>query len=71
MDSETRHIQLKKLALTLVVAAMKLRPYFQAHPIIVTLLSIKKILKKPEVSGHWPIGQQNCNTRIFQNTLNK
>ncbi|KAL5565099.1 hypothetical protein UlMin_028263 [Ulmus minor] len=33
LDAETRYTQLEKLALALVTAARKLRPYFQCHPI--------------------------------------
>ena len=52
LDVETRYSHLGKLALALIVAARKLRPYFQAHPIIVvTCFSIKLVLHKPEVSG--------------------
>ena len=35
LDAETRYSHLEKLALALIVAARKLRPYFQAHPIVV------------------------------------
>lgn len=52
LDSETHYGYLEKLALALVVAARKLRPYFQAHQIVVvTSLPIKTVLHKPEVSG--------------------
>ena len=33
LDAETHYNQLEKLALALIVAARKLLPYFQAHPI--------------------------------------
>ncbi|KAM1053108.1 hypothetical protein ACFX2C_000641 [Malus domestica] len=33
-DAETRYFNIKKLALALVMSARKLRPYFQAHSII-------------------------------------
>ena len=52
LDTETRYSHLEKLALALVVAACKLRPYFQAHPVVVvTSFPIKLVLHKPEVSG--------------------
>ena len=35
LDAETRYSQLEKLALALVTVALKLRPYFQCHPIVV------------------------------------
>ena len=52
LDAETRYSHLEKLALALIVAARKLRPYFQAHPIVVVpSFPIKLVLHKPEVSG--------------------
>ncbi|XP_022893944.1 uncharacterized protein LOC111408413 [Olea europaea var. sylvestris] len=36
LDAETRYSQLEKLALSLVSAARKLRPYFQSHSIVLT-----------------------------------
>lgn len=52
LDAETRYNQLEKLALALVHAARKLRPYFQCHPIkVLTTFPLKTILHKPEVSG--------------------
>nr|XP_016487846.1 PREDICTED: uncharacterized protein LOC107807903 [Nicotiana tabacum] len=50
--AETRYLYLEKLALALVVAARKLRPYFQCHPIAaVTTFPLRNILHKPEISG--------------------
>ncbi|XP_062088902.1 uncharacterized protein LOC133795468 [Humulus lupulus] len=52
LDAETSYTHLEKLALALVVAARKLRPYFQCHPIVVpTTFPMKSILHKPELSG--------------------
>ncbi|XP_056864055.1 uncharacterized protein LOC130511195 [Raphanus sativus] len=52
LDAETRYSHLEKLALALVYAAPNLRPYFQAHQIlVVTSFPIKAVLHKPEVSG--------------------
>ena len=52
LDAETCYSHLEKLALDLMVAAHKLRPYFQAHPVVVdTSFPIKLVLHKPEVSG--------------------
>ena len=49
---ETRYSHLEKLALALIVAARKLRPYFQAHPIVVvTSFLVKLVFNKPEVFG--------------------
>ena len=47
LDAETRYTEMEKLALALVTAAKKLRPYFQAHTIVVlTNYPLKKILEK-------------------------
>ncbi|XP_022855637.1 uncharacterized protein LOC111376864 [Olea europaea var. sylvestris] len=52
LDAETRYSQLEKLALSLVSAARKLRPYFQSHSVVVmTSFPLKQILHKPELSG--------------------
>ena len=52
LDAETRYSHLGKLALALIVAARKLRPYIQAHSIVVvTSFPVKLVLHKPEVSG--------------------
>ena len=52
LDAETRYSHLEKLALGLMVSAQKLRPYFQAQPIVVvTSFPIKLVLHKPAVSG--------------------
>ena len=49
---ETRYSPAEKLVLALVHAARKLRPYFQAHSIVVlTDQPLRQILTKPEVSG--------------------
>ncbi|XP_070035479.1 uncharacterized protein [Nicotiana tomentosiformis] len=52
---ETRYPYLEKLALALVVAARKLRPYFQCHPIaVVTTFPLQNIHHNPELSGRLP-----------------
>ncbi|XP_062100590.1 uncharacterized protein LOC133806515 [Humulus lupulus] len=52
LDAETRYNQLEKLALALVTAGRKLRPYFQCHPIVVlTQYPLRAVLHKPELSG--------------------
>ncbi|KAL5785135.1 hypothetical protein ACOSQ2_007527 [Xanthoceras sorbifolium] len=52
LDAETRYTQLEKLALALVTAARKLRPYFQCHTIsVLTEFPLKSVLHKPELSG--------------------
>ena len=51
-SAETRYPEMEQLALALLVAARKLKPYFQAHPIVVyTSYPLKQIFQKPETSG--------------------
>ncbi|XP_060972398.1 uncharacterized protein LOC133038310 [Cannabis sativa] len=51
LDAETRY-NTENLALALIHAAVKLRPYFQCHPItVLTTFPLKTILHKPELSG--------------------
>ena len=43
---------MEKIALTLLVISRKLRPYFQAHPIVVTTNQpIRKIMNKIDAAG--------------------
>ena len=52
LDAETRYPPLEKLALALVVVARKLRPYFQAFPVLViTNQPLRQTLHKPDASG--------------------
>ena len=52
LPAETRYSPAEKMALALVTAARKLRPYFQAHTIIIyTDCPLKLILQRPELSG--------------------
>lgn len=52
LDAETRYTYLEKLVLALVMSSMKLRPYFESHPIIVkTNYPIKGVLCKPKLTG--------------------
>ncbi|XP_031273552.1 uncharacterized protein LOC116132011 [Pistacia vera] len=51
LNVEKRYSQLEKLALALIHACRKLRPYFQCHSIVIlTSFPLKKILHKPELS---------------------
>ena len=51
-DVETRYSHLEQVALALRVATNKLRPYFQAHPIVVlTNLPLRSTIHKPDLSG--------------------
>lgn len=50
--AERNYPKLEKLAYCLVIATRKLRPYFQAHPIIVyTDQPLRQVLTRPETSG--------------------
>ena len=51
-DAETRYTHLEQAALALRTAAQKLRPYFQAHLVVVlTDLSLRGTIHKPDLSG--------------------
>ena len=51
-DVETRYIHLEQAALTLRMETKKLRPYFQAHPIVVlTNLPLRSTIHKLDLSG--------------------
>ena len=51
-DVETRYSHLEQATLALRIAAKKLRPYFQAHPIVVlTDLPLRSTINKPNLSG--------------------
>ena len=50
-DAETRYSHLEQAALALRVAAKKLRPYFQVHPIVIlTYLPIWSTIHRPDLS---------------------
>ncbi|KAI5354381.1 hypothetical protein L3X38_007276 [Prunus dulcis] len=51
LDAETRYPKLEKLILALVVSARKLRPYYQAHRVVVmTDFPLRSILYSPDAS---------------------
>ena len=51
-DAETRYSHLEQAALALRIAAKKLRPYFQAHPIVIlTDLPLWSTIHRPDLSG--------------------
>ena len=51
-DAETRYSHLERAALALRTATLKLRPYFQAHPVMVlTDLPLLGTIHKPDMSG--------------------
>jgi len=66
-DPETRYQMVEKLALSLVHAARRLRPYFQNHSITVkTDYPIPKILQKPDLAGRmstWAVELSEFNIR--------
>ena len=50
--AEERYPQMEKLAFALVTAARKLKPYFQAHTIIVLIdRPLRRVMSSPEASG--------------------
>ena len=50
--AEVRYPHIEKITFALIMASRKLRPYFQANPIIVmTDQPIKKAMNKPEAAG--------------------
>ena len=52
VDAETRYPLMEKWVLALITAARKLRPYFQAHQIVVmTDQPLRQTLQKPDASG--------------------
>ena len=52
LEAETRYSRLEQMALALRMAAKKLRPYFQAHPItVLTSQPLRSTLHKPDLSG--------------------
>ena len=51
-EVETQYTRLEQVAMALHVAAKKLRPYFQAHPIVMlTNLPLRNIMNKSGLSG--------------------
>ena len=51
-DVETRYSKVELTALALRSAAQKLRPYFQAHPVVIlTDQPLRNILHKPDLTG--------------------
>ena len=71
-DAETRYSKIEKLALALVVAARKLRLYFQAHAILVpTSHPLRQVLQNPEVSGRltkWAIELREFDIKFMPRT---
>ena len=56
--AEKRYPQMEKLAFALITTVRKLKPYFQAHTIVVlTDKPLKKAMSSPEVAGRMALGQ--------------
>ena len=48
---EAKYPRMEKITFTIIVTSQKLRPYFQANPILVMIdQPIKKAMRKPEVA---------------------
>jgi len=66
-EPETRYQMVEKLALSLVHAARRLRPYFQNHTITIkTDYRVQKILQKPDLAGRmssWAVELSEFNIR--------
>ena len=58
-NAETKYSHLEQAALALLIATKKLRPYFQAHPIVVlTNLPLRSTFHKPDLfwrMAYWAI----------------
>ena len=51
VDAEIRYPEMEKLALALVIASRKLRPYFHSHPIqVLTNCLLRQVLQKLDAS---------------------
>ena len=52
VDAETRYPEMENLALALMIAARKLRPYFHSHPVrVITNYPLRQVLQKLDASG--------------------
>ena len=73
--AEERYPRMEKLALALMTAARKLKPYFQAHIIIVlTDQPLKKAMSSPETAGRmalWAIELSEFDVRYHPRTSMK
>ena len=73
--AKARYPRIEKITFTLIVASRKLRPYFQANPIIVmTDQPIKKAMNKPEAAGQmvqWAIELSQFDVEYHPRTVIK
>ena len=52
VDAEMRYPEMEKLALALVIATRKLRPYFHSHPVwVLTNYPLRQVLQKLDALG--------------------
>ena len=69
IDIETRYLEIKKLALALMIASRKLRLYFHSHTIrVLTNYPLRQVLQKPDASGHllkWAIELSQLNIEFI------
>ena len=61
LDVETRYPELEKLALALIVASKKLRPYFHAHPMLDTKKIENHARRKEDSSEATDDNTKGCN----------
>ncbi|KAI5338104.1 hypothetical protein L3X38_017375 [Prunus dulcis] len=73
LDAETRYSKMERLILSLIVYARKLRPYYQAHRIIVvTKFSLRSILHNLDASQQlmkWAIELTSNNEAEYETLL--
>ena len=73
-DAETRYSHLERAALALRTTTQKLRPYFQAHPVVVlTDLPLRGTIHKLDLSGRmarWAMELSECGVQ-YKSRLSK
>ncbi|KFK32069.1 hypothetical protein AALP_AA6G195500 [Arabis alpina] len=74
-DAETRYPQLEKLALSVVMASRKLRPYFLSHTIVIlSTFPLRSVLHSPSQSGRlakWAVELIEYGIEYKERTCNK
>ncbi|KFK22553.1 hypothetical protein AALP_AAs68488U001400, partial [Arabis alpina] len=74
-DAEARYPQLEKLALSIVMASRKLRPYFQSHTIVIlSTFPLRTVLHSPSQSSRlakWAIELSEYDIEYKGRTCNK
>jgi len=73
--AEAKYPRIEKIAFLLIVASCKLRPYFQANPILMmTDQPVKKAMNKPEAAGRmiqWAIELSQFDIKYYPRTTIK